>query len=42
VKLDKPGFGLFARLPGIRRLLARNHDQVMAQGYANLCRILDR
>jgi uncharacterized protein YndB with AHSA1/START domain len=42
VKLDKPGFGLFARLPGIRRLLSRNHDQVMAQGYANLCRILNR
>jgi uncharacterized protein YndB with AHSA1/START domain len=42
VKLEKPGFGLLPRLPGIRTLLARNHDRVMAQGYANLCRLLER
>ncbi len=42
VKLDKPGFGLLVRLPGVKPLLSRNHDRVMAEGYANLCRILHR
>ncbi len=40
VSLAKPGFGLLARLPGVRRLLASNHDRVMAQGHINLCRLL--
>lgn len=42
VKLEKPGFALMARLPGVRRLLEQNHDRVMAQGYANLCQLLAR
>jgi uncharacterized protein YndB with AHSA1/START domain len=40
VTLDKPPFSLLARLPGVRRLLESNHDRVMAQGGANLRRLL--
>jgi uncharacterized protein YndB with AHSA1/START domain len=40
VRLSKLGFGLLTRVPGIRRLLARNHDTVMAEGHANLTRLL--
>jgi uncharacterized protein YndB with AHSA1/START domain len=40
VRLDKPGFALLTRLPGVRRALERNHDRVMAQGGANLARRL--
>jgi uncharacterized protein YndB with AHSA1/START domain len=42
VRLAKPGFGLLARLPGLRRVLASNHDRVMAEGHANLVRLLAR
>jgi uncharacterized protein YndB with AHSA1/START domain len=40
VRLVKPGFGFLSSLPFVRRLLARKHDRVMAQGYSNLCRLL--
>jgi uncharacterized protein YndB with AHSA1/START domain len=40
VALAKPGFGPVSRLPGVRALLERNHDRVMAEGHANLCRLL--
>jgi uncharacterized protein YndB with AHSA1/START domain len=41
VTLQKPGFGLFSRLPGVRRLLESNHERVMAQGSVNLSRLLE-
>ena len=40
VTLEKPGFNLLTRLPGIRPFLERNHDRVMAEGYTNLSRLL--
>jgi uncharacterized protein YndB with AHSA1/START domain len=40
VRLDKPGFALLTRLPGVRRALESNHDRVMARGGSNLARRL--
>jgi uncharacterized protein YndB with AHSA1/START domain len=40
VRLSKPGFALLSRLPGVRPMFERNHERVMAEGYANLCRLL--